>query len=178
MSRTLFDITEDLLALEDILDEVGGDVSDEEAEAAVDRWLTDLGEERDKKLESYAWLIKRLEGDADTIKGEMDRLRLRRQTAENKAKRLKERLELFLKMQGIDKIQTERFTFALQKPGGKPRVELGFFFQEHPEELPEGLRRVKFEPDLEAIRQRIEEGDEDIKMIAHVVEGEKRLRIR
>jgi len=41
MSRTLFDISEDLLALEQILDEVGGDISDAEAEHAVDKWLRD-----------------------------------------------------------------------------------------------------------------------------------------
>jgi hypothetical protein len=178
MNRTLFDISDDLIALEQILDEVGGDVSDAEAEHAVDKWLEGLGEERDRKLESYAWLIKRLEGDADILKAEMDRLRLRKQTAENKARRLKERLEMFMKITGDERIQTERFTFSLQKPGGKPKVELGFYFQDHPEELPEGLRRVKFEPDLEAIRERLEAKDPDVQCIAGFAYSEKKLRIR
>lgn len=178
MNRTLFDISDDLIALEQILDEVGGDISDAEAEQAVDKWLEALGEERDRKLESYAWLIKRLEGDADILKAEMDRLRLRKQTAENKARRLKERLETFMIVTEQDRIQTERFTFALQKPGGKPKVELGFYFQEHPEELPEGLRRVKFEPDLEAIRERLEAQDPDVQCLAGFAYPEKKLRIR
>lgn len=176
MKRTLFDISEDLLALADLLDEQDGDVT--ETEAQFDAWFAELGEARDEKLDSYAYLIKESEADADRLKDEIDRLRSRKTAAENKAKKLKERLEMFLKIQGIEKIKTDRFTFALQKPGGKPRVELLEKYAEHPEELPEGWRRVKFEPNLEAIREAIEAGDDVATYYGRIVESEKRLRIR
>lgn len=176
MTRKLFEISEDLLTLSDLLEEQEGDVT--ETEAAFDTWFAELGSERDEKLDGYAWLISSLESDAEALKSEIERLRARKSAFENKAKSLKYRLEAFLKIQGIEKIQTTRHTFALQKPGGKPKVELGFYFQDHPEELPEGLRRVKFEPDLEAIRERLEAQDPDVQCLAGFAYPEKKLRIR
>ena len=176
MKRTLFDISEDLLALADLLDEQDGDIT--ETEAQFDAWFGELGEERDAKLDAYAYLVKETEAEADRLKDEIDRLRSRKTAAENKAKRLKERLELFLKVQDIDKIKTDRFTFALQKPGGKPKVELSEYFTNHPEELPEALRRVKFEANLEAIRELIETGETEAGYYGRIVESERRLRIR
>lgn len=176
MKRTLFDITEDLLALADLLDEQDGDIT--ETEAQFDAWFAELGEERDNKLDGYAYLIRDCEAEAERLKDEVDRLRARKTAAENKAKKLKERLEVFLKIQGIEKIKTDRFTFALQKPGGKPKVEVEAKYLEHPEELPEAFRRVKFEANLDALREAFEAGDEVAGFYASIVESEKRLRIR
>ena len=176
MKRTLFDIGEDLLALADLLDEQDGDIT--ETEAQFDAWFGELGEERDAKLDAYAYLVKETESESDRIKDEIDRLRARKTAADNKAKRLKERLEIFLKIQGIDKIKTDRFTFALQKPGGRPKVEVADYFADCPEELPEGLRRVKFEPDLEMIRQALETDPENNYIFGQIIESEKKLRIR
>lgn len=176
MKRTLFDISEDLLALGDLLDEQDGDIT--ETEAQFDAWFAELGDERDAKLDAYGYLVKETEAEADRLKDEIDRLRSRKTASENKAKRLKERLEVFLKVQGIEKIKTDRFTFALQKPGGKPKVELAEYFANHPEELPEPLRRVKFEPNLEAIRELIETTDDQANYYGRIVESEKKLRIR
>ena len=176
MTRKLFDISEDLLTLSDLLEEQKGDVT--ETEAAFDAWFAELGSERDEKLDGYAWLISSLESDAEALKSEIDRLRARKSAFENKAKSLKSRLEAFLKIQGIEKIQTTRHTFALQKPGGKPRFILSDEFDGHPEELPEHLRRVKFEPDLVAIRAEVEADPENCWIYGHIEESEKKLRIR
>ena len=176
MKRGLFDISEDLLALSDLLEEQDGDITD--AEEAFDKWFAELGAERDEKLDGYAWLIASITADVNAIKDEIDRLKARKTSFENKAKRMKERLELFLKVQGIDKIETSRHTFALQKPGGKPKFVLADFFAEHPEELPEGFRRVKFEADLNAIREAVETDPENNSIYGHAEESEKKLRIR
>jgi hypothetical protein len=176
MTRGLFDISEDLLALADLLEEQDGDIT--ETEAAFDAWFAQLGSERDQKLDGYAWLISTLESDAETLKSEIERIRARKSAFENKAKGLKARLEAFLKIQGIEKIQTTRHTFALQKPGGKPKFILADLFAEHPEELPEGFRRVKFEADLNAIREAVETDPENNSIYGHTEESEKRLRIR
>ena len=176
MNRTLFDISEDLLALSDLLDEQDGDITNHEE--AFDRWFEELGAERDAKLDGYAYLIRQLEADAQMLKEEADRLKARKTANDNKVKKLKERLEHFLKLQGIEKLQTDRFTFALQKPGGRPKVEVADYFADCPEELPEGLRRVKFEPDLEMIRQALETDPENHYIFGQIIESEKKLRIR
>ena len=178
MNKALFDISDDILALEAILDEAGGEVTDEQVERTIDEWFAELGEERDSKLNGYGFLIRALEGRAAILKEEVSRLRARQQTAENKVARLKGRLEVFLKLHGLDKVETDAFTFALQKPGGKPKVGLDQRFLDAPEELPEGLRRVTFEPDLTAIREKLEAGDEEVAKLAWFEVGERRLRIR
>ena len=176
MTRGLFDISADLLALSDLLEEQEGDVTG--AEEAVDKWLGELGAERDEKLDAYAWLIASINSDVNAIKDELDRLKARKTAFENKAKKLKERLEAFMKIQGIEKMQTTRHTFALQKPGGKPKFILSDEFDGHPEELPEHLRRVKFEADLNAIREAVEADPENCWIYGHIEESEKKLRIR
>jgi outer membrane murein-binding lipoprotein Lpp len=178
MTRTLFDITNDLQALDDLLSEMDGDVSEGDAEVAIDKWLTQLGEERDNKLNAYAYLIKSLDAQTDALKSEMDRLRARRNATENKIAKLKERLQFHLETSGTEKIKTDLFTFAVQKSGGKPKVVLSDYYLEHPVELPEGMRRVKFEADLEAIREAIENDPENNKVFGYIAEPGRHLRIR
>ena len=55
--RTLFSISDDLLALGRILDEAGGDVSHPDAIAALDAWETELATDLEAKADSYAALI-------------------------------------------------------------------------------------------------------------------------
>lgn len=178
MSKTLFQISDDLLAIDALLDEMEGDITNPEAEAAIDQWFAELGTERNAKLESYGYLIKELEARASGIKEEVARLRARQQASENKAERLKARLEVFFQLHNIDKIATTAFTFAMQNPGGKPKVQLRDEFAENPVELPEGYRRVKFEADLISLREALEAGDETAQQYAYIVPPIKRLRIR
>lgn len=178
MTRTIFDIADDMQAIDDLLNEVGGDVTDEQAEEAIDKWLAELGNERDRKLDGYAHLIKSFSSTADSIKDEIDRLRARKQAHENSVARLKQRLQVYFEREGIEKVKTDLHTFAIQKNGGKPKVVLSDYFAEHPVELPEQLRRVKFEPDLEALRDALETDPEEFKVYGQIAEPGKSLRIR
>lgn len=177
-TRTLFNISDDLLALENLLIESEGEVTDNDAESAIDQWFAELGDARDSKLEAYAFLIRAIESDAEAVKAEADRLKSRQKALENRASRLKERLEVFFQIHSIEKIDTTHFTFAMQKPGGKPKVGIAQQYLDAPEELPEGLRRVKFEPDLVAIRERLEASDADVAEWAWFEQPVKKLRIR
>lgn len=176
MSRSLFDISDDLYALSDLLHEVDGEVGD--AEQAIDEWLLQLGEERDAKLDGYARLISALKGEAGAIKEEVSRLKERQRLKERAAERLLSRLESFFKAHGIDVVKTDLHTFKMQMPGGKPKVLLQPYFEDNPIDLPEGMRRVKFEADLVAIRQKLEEGDEDAERYATLAMLEPQLRIK
>jgi hypothetical protein len=174
--RTLYEISEDLKALYALLEEEEGEVSD--TETAFDQWFSELGEERNKKLENYASLIVYTEMNTKALKEEMSRLKARKEGFEARAKRLRERLEYHFKAHGIDKIETEKFTFAMQKLGGKPKFILSDYFEAHPEELPEGLRRVKFEPDLNEIKEMVEKDPENYGIYGTHAEVERRLRIK
>lgn len=159
MTRTLFNISEDLRTLADLLEEVGGEVTSEEAEAAIDSFFAELGAERNNKIDSYCGLIRELEAKADVRKLEANRLLSLAATDELTARKLKFRLHAFLQLHGEQKIETARFKISRVKNGGKTPVEFSEYFQNNPEELPESLRRVVFTPNSEALRGLLESGE-------------------
>jgi hypothetical protein len=61
MNRTIYDISADLAALESILHENGGDVSDANAEAALAEWERELESDLFGKVDRYCSLIAELE---------------------------------------------------------------------------------------------------------------------
>lgn len=98
MTRTLIDISNDLLELEIDLDHLEG--LPEEQAAELHEWFAELAderrEERDRKLDNYCALITDVEARADVRKSEAKRLAQRAQVDENKAKSLKTMLQWFL----------------------------------------------------------------------------------
>lgn len=176
MKRTLFNIGEDYAALGELLDEIGGEITSEQAEEAIDEFFAELGDELNIKLDGYAALIREREARAKARDEEAKRIAALAQTDKNTASRLKGRLKSFLEMQGKQKIETARAVIAIQNNGGKAPVILDEYFQAHPEELPEGLRKVVFTPDLDAIRAQLESG-EDLGF-AEIGERGTHLRIR
>jgi len=143
-----------MTALQDILFELGGDVTDEEAAAAIDAWLTEADIPLKQKLDGYGAVIRERELKAAARKSEADRLAALASTDSNTVKRLKERLRWFFEAEGIDKIETDRFQFALAANGGKAPIILHV----PAELLPEWAKRITVTADTEALRGEIESG--------------------
>ena len=153
-TRTLFDISEDLLALYERLEELGGDVSAPEVEQEIEAWFEHLGHERDQKLDNYAALIRELEARAKARKAEADRLAARAHRDTEHAKYLKQRLVLFFQKHHLRTVETPRYRLTIQRSGGKTPVVL----HAEPEALPPDFQRVKINADLNAIREALEAG--------------------
>lgn len=151
-NATLYEIRDDLEALHALLYEVGGDITEDEAAAAIDAWLRETDEALRSKLDRYAALIRETEAKAASRKEEADRLAALAVTDLNTVKRLKERLQWFFEDQGIEKLETDRFKFTVANNGGKTPVILKC----EPHELPEWAQRVTVSADIEAIRGEIE----------------------
>lgn len=151
-ARTLFAISDDLFALAELLDETDGEIDGDLAEQAIDQFLSELGAERDRKVDNYCALIKELEARSKARMEEADRLKALAASDAGAAERLKTRLHNFFQIQGIQKLATLRFNIARQNNGGSLPVVIDPQLQEHPEEIPEGYRRVAFSPDIGAIR--------------------------
>lgn len=176
-TATLYEIRDDLEALHALLYEVGGDITEEEAEAAIDAWLRETDEALKDKLDRYAALIRETEAKAASRKEEADRLAALATTDLNTAKRLKARLQWFFEDQGIEKMETERFKFTLANNGGRAPV----IVRAPVDELPEWARRVTVTADTEAIRGEIEERARDGREpldFAEIGPRGKHLRIR
>lgn len=121
--RTLWEIGSDLEALEALLMEVGGDVTDEEAEKAIDAWLEETREAEAQKLDRYGALIRTLEARAEIQEKEAARLMERAQVNRNAVKRLKDRLLMHLELTGRTKADGHLYSFTVAKNGGKLPLE-------------------------------------------------------
>jgi|SRR5947209_7849842 len=119
MAESLFDLTSDALYLEQVLDSFGGDISDEELEGLIDKYLSELGEKLNEKLDAYVTLIAEYSARAEARKREAERLRQRAQVDQNSVDRLKARLKLFFERTGKTKVETARFSISLANNGGK-----------------------------------------------------------
>ncbi|QHQ61365.1 hypothetical protein Ana3638_11760 [Anaerocolumna sedimenticola] len=80
--------------------------------------------EFEDKADNYAKLYKSLKYDAEVIKAEIDRLRARLNTNENRAQILKDTLEANMKQIGKTKFKTTLFSFNIQKNGGLQPLRL------------------------------------------------------
>lgn len=162
MNRTLYEISADLAALDALLDDLGGDVSDAAAEAAIDQWFAELGAERDRKLDAYAGLIRDCETLAEAARAESVRLAALSAQRRSKAERLKARLKYFLEQHQITKLNTERFSFNVQRNGGNPPVEFTQLITDVRAQLPERFIRVipeQYEMDRSAILDALRSGE-------------------
>jgi hypothetical protein len=119
MARTIFDITDDMVALGDLLDQAGGDVTDPTVNEIILAWTEDLESDLQSKVENYCWLMKEKEARAAAMMAEADRLKERAQVNKNAAKGLKDRLLFVFENRGIDNVETDHFRVAVTKNGGK-----------------------------------------------------------
>lgn len=104
--RTLNEIGADLEALDALLSDVGGDVTEEAAAEAVDAWLAELKTERNAKLDRFAAYMADLTARAAAKKTEAARLTARASAEENRVKFLKARLLYFMQRHGDKTLET------------------------------------------------------------------------
>ena len=153
--RPLLDITDDLRALDDLLDECEGDISDPRVAEAVNKWFSELDQEFERKLDNYAAFITELIDRADFRKFEADRLAKRAKIDNNLADSLKARLKYVLEQRNTLKIDTPRYKLSVVKNGGKTPVEIY-----EPASVPKELCRhipERWEPDADMIREVLED---------------------
>ena len=109
----------------------------------------------DDKAENYAKVIKDMEKSAENIGEEIVRLRERQQAVKKRAEWLKGNLYSAMKAVGKTKIKGDIFTVSIQKNGGAAPLKVLVDV----DELPEELRKVKYEADKNALRELAEKGD-------------------
>lgn len=156
--QSLFDISEDIRALHELLEESGGEVAAED-EAALDDFFAELGAAESEKIDGYCALIAELEAKAEIRSREADRISALAKTDSALASRLKTRLHDYLRFRNEQSFETLRFKIRRQKNGGKRPVILSEYYSQNPVELPEQFRRVEFKPDLERLRENLEGKD-------------------
>ena len=150
---TLTGITDDLLALDALLDEHGGDVSDPAVEAAVSAWMAELERSLADKADGYAAFIVELEARVRLRRDESQRLAARARVDERKCEYLRGRLLDAMRRTNTPVLNTSRYRLSIAKNGGvAPLVIVG--------DVPSEWMRTKVEvsPDRERIREALDAG--------------------
>ena len=160
MARTLFQIGDDLVALDNLLDEIEGDLSRApEIEPAVVAWFDSLANDEALKLDGYCNLLRQLDGEVAVAKAEAEQYQMKARTRENRIKFLKGRLQQHLERTKRTKVQTATGrTIAIQTNGGNPPVVLDPGLT--PDLLPEQFVKVVRTIDTDAIRDELKAGGE------------------
>lgn len=176
MSKTLFQIGDDIQALDDLLFEMEGEVTDTDIEAVIDHWLQENKDNLNAKIDGYCTLIREREALAKARQEEAQRLSILAQYDTNRATRLRARLKAFFDLQGIAKLETRHHRLTIANNGGTLPLIVNSAWLADPANAPEQFHKVKIEIDKEAIREALR-NDEPVEGCA-VGERGTHLRIK
>ena len=171
---TLYEISDDLRALEALLVEADGDISSPQAAEAIAAWEQELSTNLAEKVDRYCSLISEIEVRAAARTAEAERLRELAKIDDRAALALRERLKFVFESRSLPTMQTERFRVSVAKNGGKAPIDI----RVGPDELPEWAvkRKTVVETDKDAIRARLEAGE--VLPFANIMERGTRLVIK
>lgn len=127
----------------------------------------------EEKADSYAKIMKYVEGQIVITKGERERLYQREKMLEKRCKTMKEHLQQCMELTGKTKFKTALYSFSIQKDGGVKPLQIDVDVNDIPTEY---LIPQPPKPDTNAIRKALEEGK--ILPFAHLEEKGTSLRIR
>lgn len=114
---TLYELTGQYLELLDM-------AQDADSEAFADT-LEAIDGEIEEKADNYAKVIRTIEGDVQSVKTEIERLTVKKQTMENNVRRIKESLQTSMIATGKTKFKTQLFSFGIQKNPASVQLKEG-----------------------------------------------------
>ena len=114
---TLFEISDEMVKLDALMDEREGDMDDPDVVKAIEAYLVAEGDFK-AKVDSYCALMGILNARATARKAESDRLAKRAKLDKASADNLKNRLLCVFQMREISKMETDRFKVTVAKNGG------------------------------------------------------------
>ena len=172
---TLMDIGEAAIAIQDLLFESMGEITPEQEEA-----LDDLLSRGADVLDSAAWVVRKLTGDAETCKAEAKRFRERGEAVERQVEALKGRMLFAVDAAFSGKLKTPRSTVWGQNAPDhteitlSPDADLDKMWQ-----TDSVLLRRTLELNKTEIKHRFEAGEPlPATITVEVLPGKRSLRIR
>ena len=172
--KSLFDLGDDMIALDAILDECDGEVSPE-ADLAIQAWFAELQQGQARKLDNYAAILNQWAMEEVAAKAERDQWAKKATVRANRQKWMKERMLNYLELTRQPKVITEKgLTVALQNNGGILPMKINEMATV--DTVPPSYVRVIRELDNDKIREDLESGKK--LDFAHLEPRGKHVRIR
>jgi len=155
--RTVFDIVGDFDALNEVLAETGGDLTDPEVEQIYEQFLAEIKSDFANKADGYARVLADIQGKIDAQKAEVDRLNALIKSNKGKADRLRWLLQTAMIATGYRKVETNLHVFTIAKNGGKQKLDIY-----DPHKVPSifSVTRTVTEIDKDRLRASLETGTE------------------
>lgn len=153
----LFEIGNSFAALDCVLDEIGGDVSDPAVDRIVTDWFAELQQQEADKLENYCQYIRRLESEPAVAKAEAEQFTAKAKARENRVKWLKEKMKAYLEAANRKEAVTSAGRKVCVQPNGGA-VPVIMSDAVPVQACPREYLRVKTEADPHAIRVALESG--------------------
>lgn len=176
---SLYELTAELVPLEQALEATGGDVTGQDA--LVER-VTELLDKVASKVDGYIKFYQNLlaraalfKAQEDIFKAEVARLAGLRKALENKAERLKEAAKTSMEARSIVKLEGSLGSIAVQPNGGQPAIKV---LVKDPKDLPAIYRKVTVEADLDEIRKGLDAKDPQLVGKAELLPVGTHVRIR
>jgi hypothetical protein len=152
---TLFQISNDLQALLDLVNESEGEILPEFS-SILENWMQEIAGKESEKLEGYCCVIKELTARMDARKNEVRRLQKLVEIDGNHIDRLRERLQLHMEMTGQKRISTRLHQIVLCANGGLLPVHVVC----EASTLPYEYQIVQIDADRKALREALQDGKE------------------
>ena len=143
---TLYEITGKYGLLMERLEEDGTDIEE------VLQLFDDLGESLKEKAEGYGKVRANYKAQITALRDEEKRLADKRRHLEKIVENLEKRLFDAMKLMNVPRIDTDLFSFRIQKNGGAAPVIIT-----EPDKIPPEYLNVTVKPDLKAIAAYLEE---------------------
>lgn len=157
MKRTMGEIGDDLEALDDLIGELGGDVSDPAVEAAFDAWAAELEQDLHRKLRGYRFYLLDLQTSIAAKRAEEQRLGAERAAEEKRLAWLKERLLPILATQEKGKVKFVEGGYLSRVKNSQRRLTILEPAELLPEEFTQTVTTVQ--PRTPEIRAALEAGE-------------------
>lgn len=173
---SLYQLTNDIAALELLLEQTGGDVSEGTEGQTLEKWAQEYEWKLSAKVDSYGELHRNLEALGGALDEEIKRLRARKTAIDNRAQRLLDLAKFSMEKLGLRKLEGTKFTIAIQKAGGKDPMEVLV----DAGQLPEAYRKttILIEADKEKLRTGLEQKDPALEGKAKLGQRGDYVRIR
>lgn len=142
-ARTLYNIADDIAALDQLLDESGGEVSE-----PVEQWWAENATNLADKVDQIGFYLRDLEAQADACRAEAVKLQEKARSAEKKVESIKRYVDLQMVKLNVRKFKGTIYTLSKQKNGGSPPIILLV----PPKQLDQRFQKVTVEANLAELR--------------------------
>lgn len=120
--NTLMEIVENRRALDELLTDCGGDITDEKVEEITQQWMTEITKDLANKSDGYQFRMKDMEAMEVQFKEYETLYRNARKSLERVSESLKDRMKFAMNEMGVSEIQGNQFKYKLSDSA--PSVEI------------------------------------------------------